>query len=812
MDTVLKDLRYSVRSLLKSPIFTLVSLLVLAIGIGANSAIFSIVNGVLLRPLPYESPERLVMIWGDQAGKGKDTVVPADFLDWRKQSRSFSELAGYAKRPFSLTGGDVPELLDGLSVTGNFFRTLGVQPILGRDFQADPASNERGVVILSHGLWKQQFAGDPGVLNQKIILSGAPYTIVGVLPPTFNFHEESKLYVRAGRDVPELGMDVGGDPATLRGLSYMRAIGRLDESTSPEQAKAEMVGIARQQAELYPDTNSKRSVMLIPLQKEVVGEVDKALVVLLGAVSLVLLIACTNVANLFFARATDRQREITLRVALGASRRHLLQQLITESVVLSLLAGCLGLLLGVLATRVLLHLSPGNIPRLNEVGLDGRVLAFTLSVSVLTGLLCGLLPLLQLRKFDLVGALKESGSKATDSVLRRRLRSTLVVSEVALAVVLLLGAGLMIRSFANLRQIEPGFDPSRLLTFRIALPPDRYADEVQQAAFFQRTLELISTQPGVVHVATVLTPPVGGDSINLGFEIEGKPRPESQTEQRDGLQAVSPGYFETMAIKLLQGRTFSASDSASSPRVVVLSREMARRYWQDANPVGSRISFGSPNNPNRKWYTVVGVVEDVRHEGPSGGRRAETYVSNTQWPWPFMSFVVRTSGDPLALVGAVRRSVQEVDPAQPITAVHTMEELLSGSVARPRFTSFLLGAFAGVALLLAAIGLYGVMAYTVAQRTPEIGIKMALGAQRGKVMGEVLRYALVLTAIGIGLGLLAAQPLMGMIKALLFGVGVTDRGTLLIVPAVLLLSALLATFVPAWRASRIDPLTAIKRD
>ena len=812
MDTLLNDLRYSVRSLLKSPIFTLVSLLVLAIGIGANSAIFSIVNGVLLRPLPYQSPERLVMVWGDQEGKGKDTVVPADFLDWRKLNHSFSDLAGYAKRPFTLTGGDAPELLDGLSVTGNFFRTLGIQPILGRDFQADPSSNERDVVILSHALWKQRFAGNPGVLNQKIELSGAPYTVVGVLPPSFNVHEESKLYVRAGRDVPELGMDVGGDPATLRGLSYMRAIGRLADGTSLEQAKTEMVGLARRQAELYPDTNGKRSVMLVPLQKEVVGDVDKALVVLLGAVSLVLLIACTNVANLFFARATDRQREITLRVALGASRKDLFQQLITESVVLSLLAGGLGLLLGVLATKTLLRLSPGNIPRLNEIGLDGRVLAFTVGVSVFTGLLCGLLPLLQLRKFDLAGVLKESGSKATDSVLRRRLRSTLVVSEVALAVVLLLGAGLMIRSFANLRQVEPGFDPSRLLTFRIALPPDRYTTEVQQADFFQQTLERISAQPGVVHAATVLTPPVGGDSINLAFEIEGKPRPKSQTEQRDGFQAVSPGYFEAMEIKLLQGRTFAPSDTSASPRVVALSREMARRYWQDTNPIGSRITFGSSDDPNRKWYTVVGVVEDVRHEGPSGGPRAETYVSNTQWPWPFMSFVVRTAGDPVALVGAVRRSVQEVDPTQPITAVRTMEELLSGSVARPRFTSFLLGAFAGVALLLAAIGLYGVMAYTVAQRTREIGVKMALGAQRGKVMGEILRYGLVLTVVGIGLGLLIAQPLMRMIKALLFEVAVTDRGTLLIVPIVLLLSALLATFVPAWRASRIDPLTAIKRD
>jgi putative ABC transport system permease protein len=812
MDTLFQDIRYSLRALLKNPVFTIVSLLVLSVGIGANSAIFSVVNGVLLRPLPYRAPERLVMVWGSQEKKGKDTVVPADYLEWRKLNTTFSSIAGYGLLSSNMTGGDTPERVDGLSVSGNFFSTLGVKPLVGRAFEDDPASAERDVVILGYPLWKQRFGGDPGIVGKKILLNGKPYSVVGVMPANFKFHEQSDLWMRAPRDVAEMPIDIGVDPATMRGLSYMRAIGRLKDGVSPQQAQADMDRIARQQAQQFPDTNGKRGVMLVPLQEEVVGNVDKALIVLLLAVSLVLLIACTNVANLFFARASDRQREITLRIALGANRLRLLRQLLTESVLLSLLAGVLGLVFAFFGTKVLVRLSPGDIPRLDEIQLDGRVLAFTLGVSLLTGLLCGLLPLFQMRRFDLAGTLKESGTKATEGVWRRRTRGMLVVAEVALAMVLLLGAGLMIRSFAGLREVKPGFDPAHVLTFQTALPRTQYPQDAQQVAFFNRVLDRVRGLPGVTSAGVVLNPPVGGESTNLSFDVEGRPRPKGEAKSRDGFESVSDGYFETLRIPLRQGRTFNSSDNAASPKVVIVSEAMVKRYWGDQNPIGTRISFGRADNPNRTWWTVVGVVADVRQEGPGAAPSAETYAPFGQWPWPGMAFVVRAQGDPLSLVDPVRRVVQEVDAAQPITQVHTMDDLLSGSVARPRFTSVLLGVFAGIALLLAAIGLYGVMAYAVSQRTPEIGIKMALGAQKGRVMGEVLRYGLLLTAIGIGLGLVVAQPLMGLIKSLLFGVAVNDRGTLFVVPLVLLITALLATFFPAWRAARIDPLRAIKQD
>lgn len=814
MDTFFQDLRYSVRTLIKSPIFTVVALIVLAIGIGANSAIFSVVNGVLLRPLVYQEPERLVMIWGWQEGKGKDTVVPADYLDWRRLNQSFAQIAGYGLLSLNMTGGDIPERVDGLTVSGNFFATLGVQPALGRDFaQGEAGAQERDVVIVSDALWRQRLGGDAGIIGKKVQLNSRPYTVVGVMPPFFKFHEKSDLWVRAPRDVPELPIDIGADPATMRGLSYMRAIGRLKEGIAVQAAQSDMDRIARVQAEQFPDTNGKRRIQLIPLQEEVVGDVDRALLILLAAVSLVLLVACTNVANLFFARASDRQREVTLRVALGADRLRLLRQLLTESTLLAFVAGLVGLGIAFLATKALVALSPGDIPRLEEIQLDGRVLLFTMGVALLTGLLCGFLPVLQMARFDLVGALKEGTAKATDSIWRRRLRSSLVVAEVALAVVLLFGAGLMIKSFVNLRQVEPGFNPSQLLTFQISLPPGQYPEKVQQAAFFGQVLERLRATPSVRSAAAVLNLPVGGESINLRFDIEGRPRPESDAESRDGFQVISADYFDVMAIPLLKGRAFNNSDNETGAKVVILSQEMARRYWDNQDPIGSRIAFGDGKDPNPTWYTVVGVAANVHHDGPGGGPRAETYVPYTQWTWPGMALVVRTTQeDPLQLIPTVRRLVQDIDPAQPITAIQTMENLLSGSVARPRFTSFLLGIFAGIALLLAAIGLYGVMAYAVTQRTPEIGIKMALGAQRQTVMAEVLRHGLTLTAVGIVLGLAVAQPLSRLLKALLFGVPATDGSTLVLVPLVLLLAAFLAAFFPAWKASRVDPLRAIKRD
>jgi putative ABC transport system permease protein len=813
MDLLIQNLRQALRSLARNPTFTVVVLAVLALGIGLNSAIFTVVNGVLLRPLPYGNPDRLMMIWGFQEGKGKDTVVPADYLDWRRSNRSFSAIAGYGLLSFNLAGGDHPERADGLSVSANFFATLGVKPALGRTFldAASGAADERDVAVLGDGLWRRAFGGDRSIVGRSILLNGRGYTVVGVMGRSFKFHEPSELWVRAPRDVPELPIDIGVDPATMRGLSYMRAIGRLRAGVSPAQARADMDGIAREQGRQFPDTNGRRGILLVPMQKEVVGDVEKELIALLAAVGLVLLIACTNAANLFFIRSVDRQREINLRVALGASRSRLVRQLLTESTLLGLAAGALGLGLAYLGTRLLVGLSPGDIPRLEEIRVDGAVLAFTFLVAVFTGVLCGLLPVLQLRRFDVVGALKESGSKATESGWRRRLRAALAIGEMALAVALLLGAGLMLKSFAKLREVKPGFVSAHLLTFQVPLPLAKYSGQPAQAAFYGQLLDRVRTLPGVRSAAVVLNPPVGGESISLEFAIEGHPRAASEVARRDGFQAISAGYFEAMGIPLIRGRAFAESDSRASQRVAILSQEMARRYWGDRDPVGSVITFGDPKNAkSAKRFTVVGVAANVLHDGPGGVPRAETYVPYTQWSWPDMTVVLRGAGDPLPLVAAIRRQVQDLDAAQPITAVHTMDDLLSSSLARPRFMSFLLGVFAGVALLLAAIGLYGVMAYNVSQRTPEIGIKMALGARRGDVVGEILRHGAILAALGIAAGIGVAQPLARLLKTLLFGVPVWDAGTYAVVLPVLFAVALLATVLPARRASRIDPVQAMR--
>jgi putative ABC transport system permease protein len=810
---LLLDLRQAVRSLARHRTFALVVLLVLALGIGLNSAIFSVVNAVLLRPLPYADPDRLLMLWGFQEGKGKDTVVPADYLDWRRLNRSFTAIAGYGLLSFNLTAGDHPERVDGLSVSGNFFQTLGVKPALGRTFldEAGPGRGERDVAVLGDGLFRRAYGGDPAVVGRQVQLNGRAYTVVGVMGPGFKFHEPSELWVRAPRDVPELPIDIGVDPATFRGLSYMRAIGRLRDGVSPAQARADLGAIASEQARQFPDTNGKRGVLLVPMQQEVVGDVSRELVALLAAVGLVLLLACANAANLFFVRAVDRQREMNLRVALGANRTRLVRQLLPESTLLGLAAGGLGLLLAYLGTRALVHLSPGDIPRLDEIRVDGRVAAFTLAVAAGTGILCGLLPIAQLRRFDLVGALKEGGAKATESGWRRRLRAGLVIGEMALAVALLLGAGLMMKSFAKLREVKPGFDSGHLLVFKVPLPLARYSAKPAQAAFYGQLLERLQALPGVRRAAAVLNPPVGGDGTNLEFEIEGHPRGAQEVARRDGFQAVSAGYFETMGIPLRAGRSFTGADSQASQHVAILSQEMARRYWGNRDPLGSVLVYGDPKSAGGgRRFTVVGVAGDVRHEGPGGAPRAETYVPYPQWPWPNMSVVLRAAGEPAALVAAARRQVQEIDPAQPITEIHSMEELLATAVGRPRFVSFLLGVFAAVALLMAAVGLYGMMAYNVAQRTAEIGIKMALGARRGTILGEILRHGSLLAVLGLAAGVLVAQPLAGLLESQLFGVARWDGATYALVLLVLGAVALLASLLPARRASRIDPVLAIR--
>lgn len=811
MTTMWQDIRYGVRTLIKNPFLTFTILLTLSLGIGANSAIFSIVNGVLLRPLPYKDPGRLVMVWGTEGEKGKDTVVPADFLDWKRDSRSFEQLAGFSMQSINLVGGNGPERIEGLSTTSNYYATLGVNPFLGRAFL--PQEQEGNVAVVSYELWRRSLGADRSIIGKRLNLSGLPYTVVGVMPAGFKFHDDADVWLRAARDVPALGADIGGiDIATMRGLSYMRAFGRLKPGVTIEQARAEMSTIASRQAKLFPKTNAKRGVLLVPMREELVGDVRTALLTLFGAVGFVLVIACTNVASLLIARAATRQREITLRLALGANRGRLVRQLVTESLLLGLLAGVCGLFFGYWSMQILVRLSPADIPRLGEIRIDGTVVLFTFGVALLTSTLAALLPLLQVRNFDLSSALKEGGAKASSSLKRRRIRGYLVIAEVAIAVVLLIAAGVMLKSFARLREVQPGFDTSQLLSFQVFLPGTRYSKEVQQAAFFSEALQRIQALPGVRSAGAVLTLPLGGDAISIPFEIAGRPKPASQAELRDGFQVVSANYFQTMNIPMLKGRGFTPSDVEGAPRVAVISEEMARRYWPDRDPIGSRITYDKPNAADAKWYSIVGVVGNVKHEGLGAPPRAETYLPFAQYPWPMMGFVVRTTGDPLALVPALRKQIQEIDPEQPITGVKTMEERLAGSVARPRFTSFLLVALATVALILAAVGIYGVMAYSVTQRSQEIGIKMALGARQSTVMGEVVRGGMGLTLAGIAAGLIGAFALTRFMAALLFEVSVTDLATFSIVPLLLAFVALVANLIPAQRASRVSPIVSMKHE
>jgi predicted permease len=822
MTILSQDLRYAARLLIKNPGFSLAALLALGLGIGANTAIFSVVDAVVLRPLPYARPERLVMVWATQGAKGKDTVVPADFLDWQRESRAFERLAGFSRLSLNLMGRDRPERVRAFSVTANFFSTLGVAPLLGRAF-LEPAAHAAARVsaadsggegleaILSYPLWRRSFGGDPAVVGRSVRLDDRPHTIVGVMPAGFGFHDEAEIWARAARGVPQLAIDAGADVATRRGLSFMRAFGRLRPGVPLGQARAELAAIALRQEKDFPKTNSRRGVLLVGMRDEIAGDVRSALWVLLGAVAFVQVIACTNIANLLLARATVRRREVALRMTQGATRGRLARQLLTESLLLAALAGACGLLLALWGTRLLLRLAPGDIPRLDEVHADGRVLLFTAGLSLLTGVVLGLLPVLRTGRFEIVPALKE-GSRSSESRGGRRVRGLLVVAEVAAAVVLLAGAGVMLRSFSRLNLAEPGFDPAHLVTFEVSLPAAHYGQESQQRAFFSALLEKLQALPGVSAAGAVLDSPAGGDDINIAFAIAGRPKAAAPAEYRDGFQVVSADYFRTLRIPVLAGRTFTTSDREGAPRVAVLSEAMARRYWRHSDPVGSRITFDDPGAADARWYTVVGVVGNVRHQGLGAAPRAEAYLPYAQWPWPFMALVVRAAGEPLALVPAFRRQVASIDPAQPITAVRAMDDLLASSIARPRFTSLLLSLFALVALILASIGIYGVMAYTVAQRTQEIGVRMALGAARGAVLRQVVGRGMAQALLGAACGLGGALALTRALRSLVFEVSVTDRVAFIAAPAILLLCAFLANLLPARRAAEVDPAIAIKQE
>jgi putative ABC transport system permease protein len=798
--------------LLKRPSFTLVVVATLSLGTGANTAIFSIVNGVLLRALPYHEPERLVMVWADrpilqaQIGLPDFPVTVADFVDWRNQNQVFENMAAIVAFRSNLTGGGEPESVVALRASASLFPLLRAHFAVGRGFlpEEDRAGAER-VVVISHGLWQRRYAADPQLIGQKITLNNEAYTVIGVTAPDFQFPRRGEVphtYLY-GATKPDLYLPIA---FTLEQMKDRRGnplmvIARLKPGVSLQQATADMNAIARRLTELYPVTNTDKGARLAPLHQQTVGKARTALLVLLGAVGFVLLIACANVANLLLARAAGRQKEMAIRAALGASRWRVVRQLLTESLLLAFSGGAAGLLLAWWGVELLLAIAPDSLPRAYDIRLDTRVAGFTLVVSLLTGIVFGLLPALQAAKINPGVTLKEGGRDAA-GLLRRRLRGFLVVSEVALAFVLLIGAGLLIRSFTRLTEVDPGIDPQGVLTMDIKLPPAKYSDG-RGASFFQQYLERVRALPGVEAAATVVPLPLSGSHASAAFRIEGRPSPTEETFNA-GLRIISPDFFKTFRVSLVNGRLLAESDGAKAPPVVVVNESLARIYFANEDPLGKRIIiFGGTR-------AIVGVVVDVKHSALDEEAKAEIYLPMAQFPTGYMSLAVRTGGDPMQLLAAVRGQVRAVDKDQPISNIETMDRLMAKSVAPRRFNLLLLGVFALVGLALAGMGLYGVMSYTVTQRTREIGVRMAMGAQIGDVLRQIIGEGMKLAIIGALLGLGGAFALTRLLKTMLFGVSATDPLTFIVIAAVLSIVSLLACWIPARRATKVDPMVALR--
>jgi putative ABC transport system permease protein len=800
METLLKDIRYGVRVFAKNPGFTIVAVIALALGIGANAAIFSVVNSVLLRPLPFADPDRLMIIRETKLPQFPEfSVSPGNFLDWQKQNTVFERLVAISGSAFNLVGAGEPERLQGQRVSDGFFAMLGAAPQIGREFL--PEEDQPGhsnVVILSHGLWKRRFGGDANILDQTIMLNGQSYTVVGVMPPTFRF----------GGRTTELWTPIAftAKQAQQHGSHFLQAVGRLKPDVSIEQARAEMTGIADRLAEQYPDANAGWNLKIVPTLEYAVRSIKPALLVLLGAVAFVLLIACANVANLLLARAASRQKEIAIRTALGANRWRIVRQLLTESVLLSFAGGVVGLLLAVWGMSLLLALAPENLPRMTDVSLDGRALLFTAAITLLTGLVFGLAPALQTSKPNLNETLKDAGRGSTEGGRRQIIRSSLVVLEVALALVLLVGAGLMIKSFLRLQKVDPGFNPDNALAVEISLPQKKYSENAQQAAFYNQLIEKVAALPGAQAVGATCALPLEDDFV-LGFMIEGRPPYPPGDEPSTNYYSVSKDYFPAMGMQLLRGRLFTDSDTKDSPHVVIINETMAKKFFPDEDPIGKRIHVTMGPVTYRE---IVGIVGDVKQYGLDQETPPQTYEPFLQQPFSGMTLVVRAAGDPTNLSAAIRNEVLNLDKEQPVSSIKSLDQIIAASTSQQRFAMMLLGVFAALALALAAVGIYGVMSYSVTQRTHEIGIRMALGARGSDVLRLVVKQGFFLTIAGVALGLVASLALTRLMSSLLFGVSATDPVTFAAISLTLTAVALTACAVPARRATKVDPMIALR--
>lgn len=809
MGNLFQDLRYGLRGLFRKPGFAATAILTLALGIGANTAIFSVINSILIRPLPYKDAGRLVVINHIYPKISLKAPTSAfGYTYYRDHAGSFEVVSALSAESFNLTDGGDPERLNGAVVTANLFRTLGVDAARGRLFadEENQVGREK-VVLLSDALWHRRFGADPAVLNRKIILNGEPYTVVGILPAQFQFGRE------IGQKV-DLWAPIAFKPEQLRPdrltHEFLFTVARLKSGVTIEQAQSEMDLMAANLRQQY-FSGAENSVWGLSLQyfrELVVGDIRPALWILLGAVGLVLLIACVNVANLLLARAADRRKEIAIRTALGASRWRIVRQLLTESMILSLIGGVLGLLVTAWGVSALVSLNEDRIPRAYEIGIDWWVLGYTLLASLLTGVLFGLAPALQISRTDLHETLKEGGRTGTGTA-RGRLRNLLVILEMAVALVLLIGSGLLIRSFWRLQQIDPGFVPQNTLALNLALPQQQYADYGPRVTFYRELLGKIRTLPGVISAGAVMILPLSGENASGSFAIQGRDVPQGQSLPHGDRWAASPGYFETMKIKLVRGRFFEDRDTTESPFVAIIDENMARKYWPDEDPIGKRISFeGGRENP--RWREIVGIVGHVKHRGLEGESRVQYYLPYSQFPMLNMAIVVRTQGTPTAITGSVREMVQSLDKNLPIFRVRTMEELVSESMSQRRFLLWLFVIFAALALILAAVGLYGVMSYSTLQRSHEIGVRLALGAQARDVLEMVLRQGMALALIGVAVGIVGAFVLTRLMASLLFNVGTTDPLTFAAISLFLALIAALASYLPARRATRVDPMIALR--
>ncbi|HLN99946.1 MAG TPA: ABC transporter permease [Pyrinomonadaceae bacterium] len=800
METLLRDIRYGIRSLLKRPGFTVIALIALALGIGANTAIFSLVNAVLVRPLPFAEPDRLVWVWGNiRNGGNRASVSPLDFVDFRQQVKTFDQFAASLSVPLriNLTGNAEPERLTGAAVTGNYFQALGVTPALGRTFvMANEKPGSDQVTVLSYGLWQRRFDGDSNIVNKTIMLDGKSCVVLGVMPPGFSFPQSAELWVPLDFDVlPSMKQ---------RKAHFLSPIARLKPGVTLAQAQADVDAVARHLEEQYPDTNTGWSMRLVSLREQLVGNTRPTLLILFGAVGFVLLIACANVANLLMVRAAGRQKEIALRTALGAGRYRIIRQMITESVLLALIGGTLGTLLAMWGVDLLVTLSAESIPSTAQVKIDATVLIFTLLISLVTGVLFGLAPALRALRLNLSEALKEGGRSATAGTQRNRLRSTLVVLESAVAVVLLIGAGLLIRSLIRLQDVSPGFDPRNVLTMRVDLPREKYPTPDKASNFFAELEGRLAGLPGVENVGFISELPLSGQPNDIPYTVEGRPAVSSDQQFDHDFRRVNRQYFGALRIPLLRGRNFTEQEVRQSAKVVIISDLLAQQVFPNEEPLGKRLILAMGNEP----FEIIGIVGDIRHRGLESQPAAAMYLPTYETGW--MNLVIRTKGDPLGLAVSVRKEVQAIDPDQPVADIKTMEQWLDTAVAAPRYRTALLGLFALVALVLASTGIYGVMSYSVTQRTHEIGVRMALGARELDVLKLVVRQGMALVWAGIGIGLLGAVALTRVLSTLLFDVTAKDPLTFAAVAGLLTLVAFVACYLPARRATRVDPLVALR--